>query len=122
MKFLLQIILIIGLGFILQLFFPFWVISIVGFASALGFRYRKALAPFLAAFLGGLLLWGGMAYYQNLPNDGQLAERVSALMGFGGVWTLIILTGVLGGLLAALGSLSGYFLRDLFQGQKKPSA
>ncbi|MBR9921278.1 MAG: hypothetical protein GYB31_10605 [Bacteroidetes bacterium] len=118
MKFLLQLLLIIGLGFLAQLFFPFWALVLAAFVVVMLLGYNKPFLPFLGGLLAGAILWGGMAWYQNMPNDGVLAERISTLMGFGGIGALLGITALLGGLLAALGSLSGFYFRQLF----RPSA
>lgn len=122
MKFLLQLILLVGSALILQLFLPFWVIAVAAFVITAAIGFNKPFPPFFAGLLGGILLWGGMAYFQNMPNDGLLGERIAELMGLGGTWSLIGLTALLGGLLAGLGSLSGFYFRGLFQKEKSLSA
>lgn len=69
---------------------------------------------FVISFLAGLGAWAGTAYFHNYIQEGKW----SAVMGnvFMGLssWQLIVMTGVLGGLLAGFGALTGNYAAGLF--------
>jgi hypothetical protein len=114
MKLFLHIALVIALGLVVQLFYPFW--GLVVSAFVIGLLYLTPTGPraFLAGLIGGLILWGGMAYYQQLPNDGQLTQQIADLMEIGNKWILLLGTALLGGILAGLGSMTGHYFRGLW--------
>ena len=68
---------------------------------------------FLGGFLGGLLLWGMMAFWINEGNEGILATRMGILLGGIGENGIIMATAIWGGLLAGLGALTGNLGRKL---------
>lgn len=111
MKFLIQTIFILVLGFVLAQFFPFWSVAIAGLI--VGFLMKaKVITSFFAGFLGIAILWGFSAWLISSGNDHILMERIA------GVFTLspellLLVTSVLGGLLGGFGAASGSQLRSL---------
>lgn len=103
-------ILILLLSFCACLYFPWWTIAIVAFiVSAL--IPQRPWVSFLSGFIALFLLWGGLSVWISSNNDHILAHRVSKLiLPVDSPVLLILLTAVIGGLIAGLGSLTGSFL------------
>jgi hypothetical protein len=111
MKFFVATILTAILAFISSLFLPWWGVAIAAALVAL-LVHQKGLMAFASGLLGVSLLWGGLAYWMNSNNDGVLASRIANVLPLQGNQTyLIILTAVVGGLIAGLAAMSGSFLR-----------
>lgn len=71
---------------------------------------------FLLALVAGFLLWYSNAWLADSANEGLLSARVGLLFqGLKG-WQLLLVTGLLGGILAGLGAMTGQLARDLFVG------
>ena len=111
MKFIVSLLLTAALSFAACLFLPWWVIAAVGFCVA-------ALIPqppgrsFLTGFTALFVLWGGMSFFTSAANDHLLAHKISMLfIKTDNPILIIVLTGLIGGLVAGLGSLAGSFLR-----------
>jgi len=111
MKFLTATILTALLSFITGLYFPWWSITIDSFAVAT-LIHQRPIKAFLSGFLGLFLLWGGLAFWIDMENNHILSKRVAELMKLGpSSFAIILVTGVIGGLIAALAALSGSYLR-----------
>lgn len=112
MKFITSIILTGLLAFIAGLYFPWWSLAIAALAVA-ALIHQKPWKAFLSGFLGLFLLWGGLALWINIKNDGVLAVKVASLLPLGGsAYLLIIVTGVLAGAIGGLAALAGSYLRS----------
>ena len=111
MKFLVAIILTALLAFISGLFLPWWGIAIAALLVALIVN-QSAGKAFLSGFLGVMLLWQGLAWWINMNNQGVLAKKIALVLPLGGnpVY-LILVTGIVGGLVAGFAAMSGSFLR-----------
>ena len=111
MKFLTTIVLIGLLSFILSLYLPWWSIAIAAFGIELVLNLRPAKA-FLAAFCGLFLLWGSLSWWIDTENHSILSKKIAILLPLGGsVFLLILMTALIGGLVAGLAALSASFLR-----------
>jgi hypothetical protein len=111
MKFIVAIFLTALLSFISGLYFPWWTIAIASFLVAL-LVYQKAWKAFVAGFLGLLLLWSSLAYWIDINNESILSAKIGELIGVGSnSFLLILITGLIGGLVAGFAALSGNFLR-----------
>jgi hypothetical protein len=111
MKFFISILLIALLSFAACLFLPWWVIAIAGFVVAF-FIPQKAGLAFLAGFIALFILWAGMSYYLSNTNNHLLAHKISVLfIKADNPTALFLVTGLIGGLVAGLGSLSGRLLK-----------
>lgn len=112
MKFLVAIILTALLAFISGLFLPWWGIAVTSLLVAL-LVHQKAGKAFLAGFLGVFLLWAGIAWWIDMKNNGVLSKKIASILPLGGnAILLIIVTGFVGGLVAAMAAMSGSFLRS----------
>ena len=96
---------------------PWWMI--VPIAAAAGWMFPlPAGKSFGIAFLTGALLWYVNAFILNTANEGILLAKISLLFQGLKPWLILIVTGVLGGLLAGFGALTGRFARDIFVSSK----
>lgn len=109
-KVILQILLTLIAGYAFQQFLPFWSLTIAAAIIALLFQDRNNLQSFLAGFVAGGLLWYIAAFLISLDNLGILSGRMGELFGISGA-TVILVTGVMGGLLAGMGALCGTMTR-----------
>jgi len=114
MKLALKIVLIIILGFFGQLFAPWWIIAIIPFLIEITFPGNKSFA-FFPGFYGIFLLWAGYAFWMDHQTGSILSSRIALLFHLP-PWPLavVLLTGLLGGILGGLSSLSGNYLRRVF--------
>lgn len=114
MKFLVATILTAVLAFIAGLlsFSPWWGFAITSLLIAV-VVHQKAGKAFLAGFLGLLLLWAGLAWWIDMKNNGILSAKIANVLPLGGnAIYLILVTGIVGGLVAGMAAMSGSFLRS----------
>jgi len=113
MKFLIATILTALLSFITGIYIPiWWSFAIVALLVAL-LVHQKAGKAFFAGFLGLFLLWGILAFWIDMKNDGILSSKIAALLPLGGsALTLTLFTAMIGGLVAGFAALSGSYLRS----------
>jgi hypothetical protein len=113
MKFFISTILIAALSFAACLFLPWWIIAIVGFVVAFAIPQKNGLA-FLSGFIALFILWAGTSIYMSNANGNLLVHKMSMLfLKKDNSTMLFILTGLIGGLVAGLGSLSGRLLKKM---------
>ena len=111
MKFLTATLLTLLLAFVSGLYLPWWGIAIVALLVA-AIVHQKAGKAFLSGFLGLFLLWGGLAFWIDMKNDHILSQKIAAILPLGGNSILLILvTALVGGLVAGFAAMSGSFLR-----------
>lgn len=111
MKFIVAMLLTASLSFISGVYFPWWGIAIASFITAL-LVHQLPFKAFLAGFLGLFLLWGVLAFIINVKNESILSARMGALFGIGNNPILLILvTGIVGGLVAGCAALPASYLR-----------
>jgi hypothetical protein len=110
MKFLISFLLILLLSLCAQIYLPFWSVAVVAFAvSALipQAPWKALLCGFAALFV----LWAGLAWYLDEANDHLLSGRISLLiLKISSPMLLVALTGFVGGIVGAMGALSGSFV------------
>ena len=113
MKFLVATILTALLSFIAGIYINvWWFFAIIALLIAL-LVHQRAGKAFFAGFLGLFLLWFILAMWIDSANDSVLSVKIAALLPLGGSkWTLMILTGIIGGLIAGFAALSGSYLRS----------
>ena len=118
MKFLIATILTALLSFIAGIYVPlWWFFAIVALLVAVLVHQRGGKA-FFSGFLGLFILWFLLAFWIDQANDSVLSARIASLLPLGGSkWMLIIVTAVIGGLIAGFAALSGSYLRS--SGSKK---
>jgi hypothetical protein len=111
MKFITGIILTALLAFISGLFLPWWGIAITSLLVAV-LVHQKAGKAFLSGMLGVFILWAGLAWWIDMKNNGVLSKKIATVLPLGGNSLLLILvTGLIGGLVAGFAAMSGSYLR-----------
>lgn len=103
-------IIIITLAFVLQLFFPWWLIIVLSFAVC-GIIGKNAKIAFWQPFLAILLLWLAFALYKSIPNEHLLANRVAEMFKVKTWWAILAITGLSGALIAGISGYCGYQFR-----------
>ena len=112
MKFLVAIVLTALLAFISGLFLPWWGIAITSLLVAI-IVHQKAGKAFLSGLLGVFILWGGLAWWIDMKNNGVLSKKIAMVLPLGGnTLYLLLITGIIGGLVAGFAAMSGSFLRS----------
>ena len=115
MKILVAVLLTALLAFVAGIYMPWWGIAIAAFIAALVVGQHAGKA-FLSGFLGVFILWACIAWWINEKNDGYLSVKIAELLPLGGNPVLLILvTGLVGGLVAGMGAMSGSFLRSSYK-------
>jgi hypothetical protein len=111
MKFLTATIVTALLAFISGLFLPWWAMAITSLLVAV-LIHQKAGKAFGAGFLGIFLLWAGLAWWIDMRNNGVLSKKIATILPLGGnSLYLILVTGLVGGLVAGFAAMSGSYLR-----------
>ena len=99
------------LAFVAGLFFPWWSVAIAALLVAV-LVHQKAGKAFLSGFLGLFLLWAGLAWWIDMKNNGLLSKKIASVLPLGGNSILLILvTGLVGGLVAGFAAMTGSYLR-----------
>ena len=116
LKFIIAILLTALVAFACTLFFPWWSIAIAAFVVSLVMR-QSALKSFLSGFIALFLTWGIYAAVIDSRNDHILATKVAGILPLGGSYiAIIIVTALVGALVAGLAALTASFIRSV---QKK---
>jgi len=111
MKFLVSIILIALLSLSACLYLPWWSIAIVAFIVAAAIP-QQPFKAFLAGFIALFLLWGALTWFISSNNDHILAHKISLLiLKSDSPGMLVLITALIGALVAGLAALSGSFVR-----------
>ncbi|MBI5917108.1 MAG: hypothetical protein HY842_17190 [Bacteroidetes bacterium] len=113
-KFGLQTLIILVLGSVAQLFFPFWSITLVAGLVGFLFKYENSAASFAAGTAAVTLLWSGYAGFLNSANADQLSGQIGELFHIKS-GQLIYISGLIGGLLGGLGAMTGTLARKMFE-------
>lgn len=105
------------LTFAVQSFFPWW--SIIIPPVLLGIlAFKKGNEAFFSSFLGLFLLWVIHASMQHATSSGDMAERMASTFGLP-VVVLLLITGLVGGLVAGFAGLSGFYLQRVTAKKKR---
>lgn len=111
MKFFVALILTAILSFVSGLFLPWWGIAIVALLVG-ALVAQSAGRAFFSGFLGVFILWAGIAWLINSKNDGVMAGKIARVLPLGGNELLLVLmTAVVGGLVAGLAAMTGSYMR-----------
>ena len=111
MKFITTLILTALLSFVACLYLPWWSIAIVSFVIAAVIPQHPGKA-FIAGFIALFVLWGALSYWISNNNEHLLAHKVSLIIfKMDSPYFLILVTALIGALVAGLGALSGSLLR-----------
>ena len=112
MRFLLATLLTVTLSFIAGWYLAWWSIALVAFLVALLIKQRAGWA-FLSAFGAIYFLWGGIALFLHIQNKGVLTQRMAHVFPLdGNAGLLILITALLGALVAGFAAMSASTLRS----------
>lgn len=111
MKFIVSILLIALLSVTACLYLPWWSIAIVAFIVAAAIP-QKPWKAFLTGFIALFLLWGSLAWFISSNNNHLLAHKVSLIIiKTDSPLFLILITALIGSLVAGFAALAGSYLR-----------
>ncbi|HEY2348365.1 MAG TPA: hypothetical protein VGH64_05090 [Puia sp.] len=112
-KYILSIVVTGLLSFVTGLYMPWWSIAIAAFLVSAAIPQKPAFS-FLSGFLGVFLLWEVLAWWIDNKNNGILSQKIAVILPLGGsTILLIVVTSVIGGLVAGLAALAGTYMRRL---------
>lgn len=107
MKFSVQVLVILVLGFLLGHYVAWWGVAIAAF---IGGVFVRNSASFLGGFLGiGILWFAGALWITGSAATNYIAEVASILKA--STTIILLVTGLIGGLLGGLAALGGSLLR-----------
>ena len=114
MNLLIRIVLIMMIASIAQYFLPWWISVIVALAieTALG---KADGTAFFSGFYGISIPWMMLSTYIHINNGSVLSKQILALFHlpqYSAV--MIVITGLIGGVVGGLGSLTGGWIRSTF--------
>ncbi|MEN9686566.1 MAG: hypothetical protein RLZZ28_2352 [Bacteroidota bacterium] len=113
MKFIITLALTGFLAFVCGVYssIPWWSFAITSLIVSMAIHQKPAKA-FWSGFLGLFLLWTVLALLKDSANDHILSAKVATILPLGGSSVaLVLVTGLLGGLVSGLASLTGSYLR-----------
>lgn len=108
MRFTVQILVIVILGFFLELFLPWWSVAIAAFVGGVLVNTRM---NFLGGFFAIGILWLVKALITDLSTDSDLTKRVAMIFMLHSKTLLVLITLLLGGLVGGFATMSGGALR-----------
>ena len=96
------------------MYLPWWGIAIAAFIISVMIP-QKPVASFFSGFLGVFLLWGILAWWIDSNNNSVLSQKIAQILPLqGSSFLLILVTALIGGLVAGFASLTGgYFRRGI---------
>ncbi len=95
------------LAYLLSLVLPWYSVMVAAALTAWIIPLKKA-AVFFVPFLAILLFWTVYSFVLSNANDFTLAKRIAVLLPLGGnPYLLILVTGLIGGIAAAVAAIFG---------------
>ncbi len=111
LRYLVAILLTALLSFVSGLYLPWWGIAIAAFITSVLIPQRPFYS-FLSGFIGVFLLWEILAWWIDNKNNGILSQKIAQVLPLGGSTVLLILvTSLVGALVAGCAALAGSYLR-----------
>jgi hypothetical protein len=112
-KYILSIVVTGLIAFLTGLYMPWWGIAIAAFLVSAAIPQKPAFT-FLSGFLGVFLLWEVLAWWIDNKNNGILSQKIASILPLGGSSVLlIVITSIIGGLVAGFAALAGTYMRRL---------
>lgn len=121
MKNLLKIVILICGTWLMSYYFDWRFSFIWPFVIALLVPHRWSWIDLIVGFVSVFVVWLTASLVIDGGNSGILSTRLARLFGLANGPTLVVLSGLLGGLLGGLGALCGHFLNKslLFSNDNK---
>ena len=101
------------LGLLTAQFLPWWSVVLVCFVVG-AMMNMNGWKSFLCGLIAIFLLWGLSAGWAFHHGSYIIANRMGDLLGGVGGVALMFITGILGGLVGGLGSMTGGYFRKIF--------
>lgn len=89
---------------------PWWWGFTIGVLAMGTQQKRNALHAFVIGFLAGFMVWLCLTWYYD--HTGILADRISVMFSLQSSIWLRLLTGLIGGILAGMASMTGFLGRQ----------
>jgi len=105
---------LVGLWFNL----PWWNFAIICFVVA-WWRSKNSWQAFGVSFAAIAVLWLATTAYIDEQNKSRLSNKVAVIFGLSHHIYLILLTAIIGGIVAGFSGLSGYLLRSSFDKKRR---
>ena len=102
------------LAILLHQLLPWYAIAIAGLLFGIFAPLSSAGKAFAYGLLAGAIVWGCYSGFLNYQNESILATRIGNMFGGLTPWSMVIVTGLLGGIYGGLGSITGFWGRQLF--------
>lgn len=113
MKFILKVLLITGIYYLIQPYFPWYVVVLS--PLFIGFLFNSSRwSTFLAGFLGIALVWLYVIITTDASNQSILSSKIATMFGLPSKEWLIFMNILLGGVLGGWAALTGLSFRKLF--------
>lgn len=113
LKYILSILVTALVSFVAGLYMPWWGIAVAAFLVSAAIPQKPGFS-FLSGFLGVFLLWEILAWWIDNKNNGILSQKIANILPVGGSsLLLIIITSLVGALVAGFAALAGTYLRRL---------
>jgi len=121
LKYILSIVVTGLVAFVTGLYMPWWGIAIAAFLVSAAIPQKPAFS-FLSGFLGVFLLWEVLAWWIDSKNNGILSQKIASVLPLGGSSVLlIVITSIIGGLVAGFAALAGTYMRRLIYPPTSPA-
>ena len=103
------------IAFVLSLFLPWWSVMLAGFTSSFLIPLKK-LAVFFIPMIAVMSLWILQSLLLSGANNFILAKKIAVLLMLSGnITSLILFTGVIGGLATGISAVLGKQTNALFK-------
>ena len=113
MKTFLKILVIALLGWVLQLFLPWWNIMVAAFLVN-AIIYSSGWTSFMSGFWAIFLLWSLAALSIDISSNSLLSEKIAQIFQLDNSILLVLVAALIGGLAGGFSALSGSLLRNIF--------
>ena len=117
MRFGILAIVLIVCATIAQSFLPWWIIAPLAFICGF-FLQQDTFRSFLLGFVSIFMLWGGVAWIIHIRNAAILGTKMATLFQVRFPFVLILLTALIGAIIAGVASVSGSYLYNVLNKEK----
>lgn len=111
-KFLIQILAVIIICLVLQLFMPWWTAAVAAFIISIAFN-NTSFNAFTIGFISVFLVWSAYALWLDSQNASILSSKIAVLFSVKQPVILVLITGLIGGITGGLGGWVGNELRKI---------